>query len=252
MDNQGTQQLTLDTVNYNENYRVLNGATAQLVRGLVDMLNRVSVENEVDDYKRVLYPQLRELVNGLVDRFTAMLHTETEDDYEVRRFAFFGVNGAVKRYNGRPPFVRGVKPLTRFKYANFGDFLKVLKHRCEFVRSQQVPKRYAESEAQTTAFTTMQTEVNDFVAYMTNETEPRWNEAVNSARQAANVVVQPRQPRQSREQRDYQQRDYQQRDYQQRDYQHQDGQNRGRGRGRGRGNYQGNRRPYQQRQQMAE
>jgi hypothetical protein len=183
--------IDIATIPYQDSYRLRSGSAAQLVRGVQSMLFRVSADKETDEYKKTLYPKLREVASKLVDRFTLMLKAANQKEQEVRKFNLCGYDGQVRpdRY-GRYPFVKGVNPNTKYAFANFGYFIKMLRQRMEFITSREVPQRYVTDDDQRATFTTLRTEVTSFLEFLNTYVEPEWNAAVQAARVSGGVSVQ--------------------------------------------------------------
>jgi hypothetical protein len=154
------------------------------------MQSRISSESETDAYKQALYPVLRTLSQEVLTRFNGLLTATSEKERDVRKFNLFGFNGRVKKVRGRYPFVPRLRPTTTYKYANFGDLLKVLKQRCEYISTREVPQRYVDDVEQGAAFTKLRSEVTEFLNYLKNTVDARWSEAVTQARTAGGQQVQ--------------------------------------------------------------
>lgn len=176
--------LTLANVSYDEKYRLNQGSASQLVRGLTEMVVRLT--DPTNDYQRELYPALRSIVSEFVERYEQLLTTSNQTEFEIHRYNLHGYSGRVKM----PISTRGVKYNLIYKYANFGDYLKTIVQRLKFLTERQVPQRYITNEAELAVFTALQTKVTDFLKFITEETEPKWNTAVATARTAGGESVQ--------------------------------------------------------------
>jgi hypothetical protein len=100
-------------------------------------------------------------------------------------------DGMVKRDRyGRFPFVQKFRPTTSYDYANFGDYLKVLKQRCEYITTRHVPQRYVNNLEEGAAFNKLKTEVTTFMGFLTGTVEPKWTDVVKDARVAGGATVQ--------------------------------------------------------------
>jgi hypothetical protein len=177
-------------VAYNEKFTINSGSLGQLVRSLHEMQVRINEESETDTYKKALYPVLRTLSGDVLTHFTTILQATSEKEQLVKRFNLFGLNGMVKKTRGRFPFVPRLRPTTTYKYANFGDLLKVLKQRCEYITTREVPQRYIDDVEQGVAFTKLRNEVTEFLSFLKTSVDTRWSDAVNQARTAGGQQVQ--------------------------------------------------------------
>lgn len=182
--------LSLQDVQYDEKYTLNSGSLGQLMRSFVEMQSRISSEGETDAYKKALYPPLRALSQEVLTKSNSLLLASSEKEREVRRFNLFGFNGRVKKIQGRYPFVPRLRPTTTYKYANFGDLLKVVKQRCEFISTREVPQRYVDDVEEGAAFTKLRNEVTDFLNYLKNTVDTKWSDAVTQARNAGGQQVQ--------------------------------------------------------------
>ena len=178
------QVLSLDGISYDIKYRLSQGSVSQIVRGLSEMVTRLG-EGE-NAYQQTLYPVLREQSKNIVSRFNTILQTSSAADYDVRKFNLHGYDGRIKG----TVITRGVRFNTIYQYANFGDYLKTITQRLTYILERQVPQRYSTDEALANAFTQLRSEVQDFVKYIHDEVEPRWNTAVTEARTAGGDSVQ--------------------------------------------------------------
>lgn len=181
----------LTNVQYQDAFKLRSGSMAQLVLGVKSMLNRVAEDKESDSYKKELYPPLRQLATQLVDKFCLMLNAENQKEHDVRQFNLCGYNGQVKpdRY-GHYPYVGGVNPNTKYAFANFGYFVKMLKQRAEYLMSSNVPQRYVSEKEQGDVFTLLRGQVGEFHKFLTDCVEVQWNEIVKKARVSGGETVQ--------------------------------------------------------------
>jgi hypothetical protein len=178
------QVLSLDGISYDIKYRLSQGSVSQIVRGLSEMVTRLG-EGE-NAYQQTLYPVLREQSKNIVSRFNTLLQTSSASDYDVRKFNLHGYDGRIKG----TVITRGVRFNTIYQYANFGDYLKTITQRLTYILERQVPQRYSTDEGLSNAFVQLRSEVQDFVKYIHEEVEPRWNTAVTEARTAGGDSVQ--------------------------------------------------------------
>lgn len=190
VQNPVTYKLELSSVPYNDSYRIRSGATAQLIRGVQVMLERVSADKETDEYKKTLYPKLRDIATQLIDNFNMLLQVNSQSEYDMRRFNLFGYDGQVRpdRF-GRYPYVKGVNPNTKYAFANFGYFIKMLKQRMEFISTRETPQRYTTDDVLKAQFATLKSDATNFLNHLNTNTESQWNAAVVLARESGGVPV---------------------------------------------------------------
>ena len=182
--------LDLNTVPYNDKHSIIAGSAAQITRGLISMCARISVDKETDSYKKALYPELRKLAESVIKEFMPLLHASSEKEQQVIKFNLFGYNGMVKRDRyGYFPFVNKLRPRTTYEYANFGDYMKVLKQRCEYIINCDIPKRYIEDNEQGAAFSKFRQGVTTFLNFITNSIEQKWTDTVKNARDTAGIIL---------------------------------------------------------------
>jgi hypothetical protein len=184
------EKLTLEFVPYNHKFAIIAGSFAQVLRGLQEMASRSSSDKETDDYKKSLYPKLRDIANQVVTKGCELFKTTSDKDKQVRVINLFGYNGMVKRdRNFRYPYVEKLRPSTSYEYANFGDYMKVLKQRCEFITTRSVPQRYVTDAEEGAAFQKLRTEVNTYLEWLKTGVDQLWSDAVKEARVAGGSQV---------------------------------------------------------------
>lgn len=175
--------IRLGDIPFDETYKLRSGSAGQLVCGMLNMAGKTTPEKETDEYKKVLYPRLRELTTEIASKFEVMLNASSEKDRNVRLYNLCGYGGKIKIEKGRKyPFVSGVNPNVRYGYANFGYFLKTLNQRIEYLGNRNTPKRYQNDETLTESFLNLKNECQEFAKYLKEEVEPSWAKAVEEAR----------------------------------------------------------------------
>jgi hypothetical protein len=179
---QGT--LSLNDFGFEETYRLTQGSVSQVVRGMKEMLKRIG--EITNDYQRILYPVLTELTNNIVDRYTELLKYNNEKEKEIVQFNLHGYDGTVRGNVA----TKGVNYILIYKYANFGDFIKTIRQRFEFILSRSTPKRYLEDEEKVRYFVNLKDRINEFLRYIKDDVEPRWNTTVSAARTSGGDEVQ--------------------------------------------------------------
>ncbi len=175
--------LSIDDVTYDEKYRLSKAATTQVIKGMQMMIQRIG--EPTNSYQQELYPPMRNIVTRIVDSYNRLLNVGSTTDFEVRRYNLHGYNGIVSGH----VYTRGVKRDLFYKYANFGDLMKTLKQRAQYIVEREAPKRYQENASEMASFQQLQTELKSFVEFLVNEIEPSWTAAVTAARASGGVEV---------------------------------------------------------------
>jgi uncharacterized membrane protein YgcG len=181
--------LDVDSVNYNESYNVISGSFVQLLRGLKQMTSRLTDDSDNDEYKKVLYPQLRSLSSEVMEQMSELLKTYNESDVKVRQSFLGGYAGRVSRNNfGKYPFVKGVNPHTKYMYANFGYYIKLFKNRLERVVKREMPTSYKDDNKLQNSFNTLKVECSNCLNWLDTHVTNEWTRIVSEARSASGYV----------------------------------------------------------------
>lgn len=177
------ENVNLNNEAFSEDYIVLVGSATQVALGMQYMSQRTGDgENE---YQRSLYPKLRELSLDVYNKFYEKLLTS---ELGVQR-QVFGANLNGPRNTGslnRLVPVRGMRRNLRYKYAQFGELLRVLQNRLRFIegRDPMSVQRYRDSEDERREYNELRNRVHTFLTYMDNVRD-EWAQAVSSAREAS-------------------------------------------------------------------
>ena len=176
--------LSLSDVSYDEKYRINQGSTSQLLRGMQEMVSRLTEPS--NDYQKELYPALKSIVANFVEKYNVLLRCSSEVEREVKRFNLHGYNGKLKN----PVSTSGVKYNLVYKFSNFGDYLKTVIQRIKYIIERNLPQRYVTYPSEGTAYANLKTQCQEFVKYLSEEVEQSWNTVVSSARTAGGNSVQ--------------------------------------------------------------
>lgn len=176
--------LSLNDVSYDEKYRINQGSTSQLLRGMQEMVSRLT--EPTNDYQKELYPALKSIVANFVEKYNTLLQCSSEIEREVKRYNLHGYNGKLKN----PVSTSGVKYNIVYKFSNFGDYLKTVIQRIKYLIERNLPQRYITNPSEGTAYASLKTQLQEFVKYLSEEVEQSWNTAVSSARTAGGNSVQ--------------------------------------------------------------
>jgi hypothetical protein len=188
--------ISLESLKYSDEFRVIRASASQVVLGLQSMANRIG-EGDTE-YRKSLYPALKKIVNDLVSEYKTKLLTTTSDLQKQ----VFGANLNGVRNNGSLNFTvttSGVKPNLMYKYAQFGQLLRVLVQRLKFIATRDPTRvaRYRDNEDERNEFTNLQKLTNDFLVYLDN-LKNTWNTTVQEAREAGGINVEEQQVDRSR------------------------------------------------------
>jgi hypothetical protein len=183
--------ISLESLNYSDEFRVIRASASQVVLGLQSMANRIG-EGDTE-YRKSLYPALKKIVSDLVLEYKTKLLTTTSDLQKQ----VFGANLNGIRNNGSLNFTvttSGVKPNLMYKYAQFGQLLRVLVQRLKFIATRDPTRvaRYRDNEDEKNEFTNLQKLTNEFLIYLDN-LKNTWNTTVQEAREAGGINVEEQQ-----------------------------------------------------------
>lgn len=194
---------------FNETYKVSKGSASQVVLGFKHMVSRL--QNPSNEYQQTLYPTLKQFCERVVSSFESTFLSNRTSSVERQ---VFGANLNGNRNNGSlyRSIPSGVNRNLTYNYAQFGQLLRVLTGRLQFVVNRDASKvqRYNDNQEERTAYQTLQTVTTGYLQTLT-QLGTEWNTLVTSTRQQFGVETQPRQPRQSRQQHSHQPRQYEQR-----------------------------------------
>ena len=179
--------ISLESLKYSDEFRVIRASASQVVLGLESMANRIG-EGDTE-YRKSLYPALKKIVNDLVVEYKTKLLTTTSDLQKQ----VFGANLNGVRNNGSLNFTvttSGVKPNLMYKYAQFGQLLRVLVQRLKFIATRDPARvaRYRDNEDERNEFTNLQKLTNDFLVFLDN-LKNKWNTTVQEAREVGGINV---------------------------------------------------------------
>ncbi len=186
-----TYNLNLDNVLFNEKFRVNSGSLGQLMKGLKIMSDKIIVDNETDNYKKVLYPKLKFLSESLVAMFNEMLLSTSEAEKNVKFFNLLCPNGQIRPNRFRKyPFVAGINPRLRYNYANFGCYVKLIKQRLTHLSYKNLPYRYQNDEDSKKTFEDVKLKCKNMLDFIEQTVNPEWNLVVQKARESGGEIVQ--------------------------------------------------------------
>ncbi len=178
------EPVTLQSIPYDEKFRLNQASASQLVKGLEEMASRLSEPQ--NDYQKELYPAIKNIVSRIVEKYSELLESTTEVEQEVRRFNLQGYNGKIKKAVS----TKGVKFNLVYKFANFGDYFKTIVQRLTYLVDRQLPQRYVNNAAEGDAYNILKGKIWSFIKFMNEDIEQSWNTIVTAARTAGGDSVQ--------------------------------------------------------------
>ncbi len=166
---------------YDEKFKLNQASCTQLIRGMYEMGQRL--EEPQNDYQRELYPVLKSVVDKVFQHYESLIASTNDTEANIRKYNLDGYNGRVKK----PIATRGVKYNLVYKYANFGDYLKTINQRMNYLVTRPLPQRYINNVSEGVAYADLKTKLQEFLKFMKEEIEVTWNTAVSAARVAGGV-----------------------------------------------------------------
>ena len=181
---------------FNENYKVSKGSASQVVLGFKHMVSRV--QNPTNEYQQTLYPKLKDFCENVVSSYESSFLTTFSSEVERQ---VFGANLNGNRNNGSlyRSIPSGVNRNLTYNYAQFGQLLKVLTGRLQFVVNRDATKvqRYTENQTERTSYEKLQSVATQYLQTLTSLGN-EWNTLVSSTRQQFGVETQQRPQRTER------------------------------------------------------
>ena len=203
------ENINYDALNFSDEYSVCLGATGQLVRALKHLYEQLQdTKKATNKYQETLYPGLVVLAKEIVSEYTLTFTNDVVDDLQKQVFGA-NLNGARNTGTLRHPVsTKGVKRGLRYKFAEFGQLLRVLTQRLEYIATRDVDgtDRYKTDLDQRTHFLDLQSRAKSFLEYLngssTDESQSsvasRWAAVVSAARAAGEVNTAPKETKQQK------------------------------------------------------
>jgi len=178
--------LDFDKIKFNSSYRINKGATAQLVRSLQDMSNRLGdPENSI---QKKLYPEIKEICESLVEKYKSLCESVNEE--YVREYCYFLMG----------PYGDGtLRHSTNFKsekksyqYSELGSCFRSISNRL-FHISREVEQRLSNEkyEDRKNSYESLKSDISLFDKYV-KELSEKWKNAVYKIREEEDVKVKER------------------------------------------------------------
>uniref|UniRef100_A0A6C0EC49 Uncharacterized protein n=1 Tax=viral metagenome TaxID=1070528 RepID=A0A6C0EC49_9ZZZZ len=172
--------ISLSNIVFNEEFRPTRGTASQLICGFQSMANRTGEGS--NEFQKLLYPKLKQMSCEIVDNYVDQLLTANEG---VQRQVFGAIlNGSGNDGNLHYQVTtKGVKREVVYKYSQFGDLLRLLCQRLEFIvnRSADSVQRYRENESERREYKVLQEHVKEFLGYL-ETVKMKWREIIEETR----------------------------------------------------------------------
>lgn len=183
---------------FNDSFKVCKGSASQVVLGFNAMVNRL--QEPSNEYQQSLYPRLRELSRSLYEKYANDLLQSYSNDTERQ---VFGANLNGNKNNGSlyRSIPSGVNRNLTYSYAQFGQLVRVLTSRLNFIinRDPSNVLRYKNSQDEFAAYQVLQTRTTDFLNHLRTVSD-QWNQLVTETRTRFGVAEQQRPERSERQQ----------------------------------------------------
>ena len=178
--------LEFDKIKFNSSYRINKGATAQLVKSLEDMSNRLGdPENSI---QKKLYPEIKEICKSLVKKYKSVCDSVNEE--YIREYCSFLMG----------PYPDGtLRHSTNFKsekktyqYSELGSCFRSISNRL-FHISREVDQRLSNEkyEDRKNSYESLKSDINLFDKYV-KELSDKWKNTVYKIREEEDVTVKER------------------------------------------------------------
>jgi hypothetical protein len=179
--------VSLEHLSFNETFRVTRGAASQVVLGLRHMLEKL--KTPTNEYQKDIYPQLSTLTQELCNKYVSTFLTTT--DAVQRQVTGANLNGHRNDGSLYRSVNSGVNRSLTYGYAQFGQLVKVLTNRLQFVvnRDPQTVQRYKDNATECAAYVTLQTQCTDFLKFVSSVND-RWTAVVDTSRKTHNIQKQ--------------------------------------------------------------
>lgn len=207
------REVSWDNINYENldfsgDYKVCLGTAGQLILAINELATQLDTKladaaNEFNGYQKSLYPRLRDLAQQITDRYYETFISDVCDNVQLQVFGanLNGIynNGTLRHIIATSRIPRGLC----YKYAQFGQLLKVLTQRLEYIATRETDgvERYRTDPVQREHFVTLQKACKEFVEYLngvpngeggvdiSNSVTEQWNIAVEQAREIGGITI---------------------------------------------------------------
>lgn len=128
--------IDLTDVPYDGHYHIIAGSPAQLIKGFEIYLENL---HETETKKKLSG-------NLLINKFKEILKCNTEKEMNIKSYNLCGHNGRIRSNLGNYPFISGINPTTTYQNANFENFIKLIRHRFQFIANRNIPTKFVAEE----------------------------------------------------------------------------------------------------------
>lgn len=184
--------ISLGSIAFSETFKLSKGTASQVVLGLKHMSEKEYTAT--NEYQTELYPEIKKLCSLLVSDYeSTFLSSEDETQRKVWGVFLNGFKNNGVLFRAIPS---GINPGLTYKYAQFGQLLKLLKSRLTFVTSRDLEKmsryngtRGEVNQEEKASFLKLQGVCTTFVTLLDSVIEG-WTAFVSSLRTKTGQTVQ--------------------------------------------------------------
>jgi hypothetical protein len=190
MEQSKTEQVSFDDIHiekipFRDNFKVCYGTIGQLMRGMIELTKEKEMEN---DYQKVLYPAMNAMAKEVIKMYNEMFIDHTTDKLEKQ---IYGANLNGNYNNGQLPYtvvVNGLSYHLKYKFIQFGELLRVIIQRMEYIISRDYTKieRYSDDNSKK-IYNNLQIACGTFLKFIHDDIYQRWTKTVKDARNAGGV-----------------------------------------------------------------
>lgn len=182
-------------VMFSDNHKVCLGATSQIIYSLQYLSEKLEQSKAENPYQEALYPALTTLAKEVISKYEETFTNNVSDPVQKQ---VFGANLNGVRNNGtlrHPISTRNVRRDMRYKFIQFGQQMRVLTQRLDYIVTRNVDavERYKVDQEQRKHFIDLQTRCAQFLEYLngkqtesgfngTESVSARWTLVVQNAR----------------------------------------------------------------------
>jgi|GEM_PF-5039190 len=186
------EDITIEHLKFNENYKIGIGSTGQLIRYFKDLHDNLNGEGAFKEkkktrnkYQEMIYPELVKITKRIIDKYETLFLKDTTDPIQKKIYGYnlngYTNAGMLSHY----VYVRGVRLGTLYKNVFFGHSLNVLLQRLNHIEKLDPSKlgEFARDTTKLEMFKKLQEGCTEFIKFISDPTDGiyvYWNKTVNS------------------------------------------------------------------------
>lgn len=181
---------------YSDEYKLCLGTIGQVIMSLSKLVTSLDIKITENAYQEFLYPQLKELCNEITKKYEETFLNDLTTDYVQLEVFGANLNGSTNNGSLRYPIaVKGIPRNLRYRGSQFGQRLRVLIKRCEYLttRDGMAVDRYKNDTKQYDFFIELQKKCKEFLLYLSEDVSTKWTEIVKKARTIGGIAESPKQ-----------------------------------------------------------